>query len=119
MLRSCANKMPGIKNFRGLSLSIRTKYQRESWRIKRPSYGLVVSVQSKIRANTFKQILSNHVIDREEFNKVRFHLNRITKRRMLLHLLAGRAEDRFGFSTYKNRLAEHLGYQNSEYKKIK
>jgi len=71
---------------------------------------------SQNKGNTFKQILSNHVIDREEFNKVRFHLNRITKRRMLLHLLAGRAEDRLVFDL-QNRLAEHLGYQNSEYKK--
>ena len=74
----------------------------------------VASSQNK--GNTFKQLLANNVIDREEFNKVRFHLNRISKRRMLLHLLAGRAEDRLVFDL-QNQLAEHLGYQSSGYKK--
>ena len=74
----------------------------------------VASSQNK--GNTFKQLLANNVIDREEFNKVRFHLNRISKRRMLLHLLAGRAEDRLVFDL-QNQLAEHLGYQSSGLKK--
>lgn len=71
---------------------------------------------SQNKGNTFKQLLAKNVLDREEFNKVRFHLNRISKRRMLLHLLAGRAEDRLVFDL-QNQLAEHLGYQSSGYKK--
>ena len=43
---------------------------------------------SQDKGNNFKALLTNKVIDRSEFNKIRFHQNRIRKRRILLHLLA-------------------------------
>ena len=71
---------------------------------------------SQDKGNNFKTLLTNKVIDRSEFNKIRFHQNRIRKRRKLLHLLAQRSEDRLIFDL-QNKLAEHLGYKNTGYKK--
>ena len=67
---------------------------------------------SQDKGNNFKTLLTNKVIDRSEFNKIRFHQNRIRKRRILLHLLAQRSEDRLIFDL-QNKLAEHLGYKNT------
>ena len=71
---------------------------------------------SQDKGNNFKALLTNKVIDRSEFNKIRFHQNRIRKRRILLHLLAQSSEDRLIFDL-QNKLAEHLGYKNNGYKK--
>ena len=71
---------------------------------------------SQSKGNNFKGLLSSNIIDKNEFNTVRFHQNRVRKRRILLHLLAENAEDRLIFDL-QNRLAEHLGYKNTGYKK--
>ena len=71
---------------------------------------------SQDKGNNFKGLLSSNIIDKNEFNTVRFHQNRVRKRRILLHLLAENAEDRLIFDL-QNRLAEHLGYKNTGYKK--
>ena len=71
---------------------------------------------SQGKGSTFKEMLENNLIDKVEFNKVQLHENKITKRRILLHILAKRIEDRLVFDV-QNELADNLGFQNTKNKK--
>lgn len=67
---------------------------------------------SQKKGSNFKDLLENKVINEDEYNKVTFHLTRVTKRRILLHFLANSVEDRLIFDL-QNKLASHLGYNNN------
>ena len=71
---------------------------------------------SQGKGSTFKEMLENNLIDNVEFNKVQLHETKITKRRILLHILAQRIEDRLVFDV-QNKLAENLGFKNTKTKK--
>ena len=75
----------------------------------RDLHNVIWIATSQKKGRTFRELLQNNVINLNEYNKVNFHLNRITKRRILLHLLASSAEDRLVFDL-QNKLASHLGY---------
>ena len=71
---------------------------------------------SQGKGSTFKEMLENQLIDKVEFNKIQLHENKITKRRILLHILAKRIEDRLVFDV-QNELADNLGFKNTKNKK--
>ena len=71
---------------------------------------------SQGKGKTFKEMFKNNVINKVEFNKIQLHENKITKRRILLHILAGRIEDRLVFDV-QNKLADNLGFKNKKNKK--
>ena len=71
---------------------------------------------SQKKGRTIEDLLKHKVIDKNEFNKITLHRNRITKRRILLHLLSKSTEDRLSFDL-QNLLAEALGYQSIGNKK--
>ena len=71
---------------------------------------------SQGKGNTFKEMFDNNLIDKIEFNKIHLHETKITKRRILLHILAKRIEDRLVFDV-QNRLAANLGFKNIKNKK--
>ena len=64
---------------------------------------------SQGKGATFKQMYESNLIDDIEFNRVQLHENKITKRRILLHILAQRIEDRLVFDV-QNKLASNLGF---------
>jgi len=64
----------------------------------------------------FKEMFENNLINKVEFNKIHLHEAKITKRRILLHILAKRIEDRLVFDV-QNKLAESLGFKNTKTKK--
>ena len=71
---------------------------------------------SQEKGSTFKEMLENNLIDKVEFNKIQLHENKITKRRILLHILSKRIEDRLVFDV-QNDLAKNLGFKNTKNKK--
>ena len=71
---------------------------------------------SQGKGRTFKEMLENNLIDKVEFNKIQLHETKITKRRILLHILAKRTEDRLVFDV-QNKLAAKLGFKNTKNKK--
>ena len=71
---------------------------------------------SQGKGGTFKEMSENNLIDKIEFNKIQLHETKITKRRILLHILAKRTEDRLVFDV-QNRLAAKLGFKNTKNKK--
>ena len=71
---------------------------------------------SQGKGSTFKEMLENNLIDKVEFNKIQLHENKITKRRILLHILSRRIEDRLVFDV-QNKLADNLGFTNTRNKK--
>jgi len=71
---------------------------------------------SQGKGSTFKEMLRNNLVDKVEFNKIQLHENKITKRRILLHILAKRIEDRLVFDV-QNELADNLGFKNTKNKK--
>ena len=71
---------------------------------------------SQGKGETFKAMFENNLIDKDEFNKIQLHENKITKRRILLHILAKRTEDRLVFDV-QNELAAKLGFKNTKSKK--
>jgi len=71
---------------------------------------------SQKKGKTIEDLLKYNVIDKNEFNKITLHKNRINKRRILLHLLSKSTEDRLSFDL-QNQLAEALGYQSKDNKK--
>jgi len=71
---------------------------------------------SQGKGGTFKEMYENNLIDKIEFNKIQLHETKITKRRILLHILAKRTEDRLVFDV-QNRLAAKLGFKNTKNKK--
>ena len=71
---------------------------------------------SQKKGRTIEDLLKYKVIDKNEFNKITLHRNRITKRRILLHLLSKSTEDRLSFDL-QNQLAEALGYKSLRNKK--
>ena len=71
---------------------------------------------SQKKGRTIEDLLKYKVIDKDEFNKITLHRNRINKRRILLHLLSKSTEDRLSFDL-QNQLAEALGYLSKDNKK--
>jgi len=71
---------------------------------------------SQGKGGTFKEMFENNLIDKLEFNKIQLHETKITKRRILLHILAKRTEDRLVFDV-QNKLAAKLGFKNTKNKK--
>ena len=71
---------------------------------------------SQKKGRTIEDLLKYKVIDKDEFNKISLHRNRINKRRILLHLLSKSTEDRLSFDL-QNQLAEALGYLSKDNKK--
>ena len=71
---------------------------------------------SQKKGRTLEELLQYKVIDKNEFNKITLHRNRINKRRILLHLLSKSTEDRLSFDL-QNQLAEALGYSSKDNKK--
>jgi len=71
---------------------------------------------SQGKGATFREMLENNLIDKIEFNKIQLHETKITKRRILLHILAKRTEDRLVFDV-QNKLAAKLGFKNTKNKK--
>lgn len=71
---------------------------------------------SQKKGRTIEDLLRYRVIDKQEFNKITLHKNRINKRRILLHLLSKSTEDRLSFDL-QNQLAEALGYHSKDNKK--
>ena len=71
---------------------------------------------SQGKGSTFKEMLENNIIDKAEFNKIQLHENKITKRRILLHILSKGIEDRLVFDV-QNELAKNLGFKNTKNKK--
>ena len=71
---------------------------------------------SQGKGSTFKEMFENNLIDKIEFNKIQLHEAKITKRRILLHILAKRTEDRLVFDV-QNKLATKLGFKNTKNKK--
>ena len=71
---------------------------------------------SQKKGRTIEDLLRYKVIDKQEFNKITLHKNRINKRRILLHLLSKSTEDRLSFDL-QNQLAEALGYHSKDNKK--
>ncbi len=71
---------------------------------------------SQGKGGTFKEMFENNLIDKIEFNKIQLHETKITKRRILLHILAKRTEDRLVFDV-QNKLAAKLGFKNTKNKK--
>ena len=71
---------------------------------------------SQGKGGTFKEMSENNLIDKIEFNKIQLHETKITKRRILLHILAKRTEDRLVFDV-QNELAAKLGFKNTKNKK--
>jgi [protein-PII] uridylyltransferase len=71
---------------------------------------------SQKKGRSIEDLLKYNVIDKNEFNKITRHKNRITKRRILLHLLSKSTEDRLSFDL-QNQLAEALGCQSKDNKK--
>jgi len=71
---------------------------------------------SQGKGSTFKEMFNNNLIDKIEFNKIHLHEAKITKRRILLHILAKRTEDRLVFDV-QNKLATKLGFKNTKNKK--
>jgi len=74
-----------------------------------------ISISQK-KGKTIEDLLKNKVINKNEFNKITLHRNRINKRRILLHLLSKSTEDRLSFDL-QNQLAEALGYQSKDNRK--
>jgi len=71
---------------------------------------------SQGKGGTFKEMFENNLIDKIELNKIQLHETKITKRRILLHILAKRTEDRLVFDV-QNKLAAKLGFKNTKNKK--
>jgi len=71
---------------------------------------------SQNKGNSFKEMFEHKLIDKLEFNKIQLHETKITKRRILLHILAKRVEDRLVFDV-QNKLADELGFKNTINKK--
>jgi [protein-PII] uridylyltransferase len=71
---------------------------------------------SQKTGGTFKEMFENNLINKVEFNKIHLHEAKITKRRILLHILTKRIEDRLVFDV-QNKLAENLGFKNTKTKK--
>ena len=71
---------------------------------------------SQKKGRTIEGLLKYKVINKQEFNKITLHKNRINKRRILLHLLSKSTEDRLSFDL-QNQLAEALGYHSKDNKK--
>jgi len=71
---------------------------------------------SQGKGGTFKEMFENNLIDKVEFNKIQLHETKITKRRILLHILAKRTEDRLVFDV-QNKIAANLGFKNTKNKK--
>ena len=71
---------------------------------------------SQGKGRTFKEMFENNLIDKVEFNKIQLHEAKITKRRILLHILAKRIEDRLVFDV-QNKLAANLGFKGTKDKK--
>ncbi len=74
-----------------------------------------ISISQK-KGKTFREMFENNLIDKLEFNKIQLHETKITKRRILLHILTKRVEDRLVFDV-QNKLAEELGFKNTKEKK--
>ena len=68
---------------------------------------------SQGKGKTFKEMFKNNLINKLEFNKIQLHETKITKRRILLHILAKRIEDRLVFDV-QNKLAKKLGFKNTK-----
>ena len=71
---------------------------------------------SQDKGSTFKEMYENDLINKIEFKKIQLHEIKITKRRILLHILSKRIEDRLVFDL-QNELAERLGLKNYKNKK--
>ena len=71
---------------------------------------------SQEKGRTFKEMFENNLINKIEFNKIQLHETKITKRRILLHILSRRIEDRLVFDV-QNKLADNLGFTNTRNKK--
>ena len=71
---------------------------------------------SQGKGRTFKEMFENNLIDKVEFSKIQLHETKITKRRILLHILSKRIEDRLVFDV-QNKLAANLGFKGTKNKK--
>jgi len=71
---------------------------------------------SQKMGGTFLEMFQSKLIDKKEYEKIRFHENNISKRRILLHILSKSTDDRLVFDV-QNELAKSLGYISKDNKK--
>ena len=71
---------------------------------------------AKYGSHEFKTLIENKVIELNQYNLLKFHFNKIAKRRIFLHIITNQQEDRL-LVDYQSRLAEDLGFKNTPSKK--
>ena len=71
---------------------------------------------SQHKGKTFLEMHKNGLIDKKEYETVRFHENNVSKLRILLHILSKSIDDRLVFDV-QNKLAKALGYIGKDNKK--
>ncbi|MGE4596924.1 MAG: [protein-PII] uridylyltransferase, partial [Methylophilaceae bacterium] len=72
-----------------------------------------ISISQK-KGSTFYEMYQNKIIDKAELIKIKYHENKINKRRIMLHILSNSVDDRLVFDL-QNKLALALGYTNKNY----
>ena len=71
---------------------------------------------SQHKGNTFLEMHKTGLIDKKEYETIRFHENNVSKLRILLHILSKSIDDRLLFDV-QNKLAKALGYIGKNNKK--
>ena len=74
-----------------------------------------ISISQK-KGSTFYEMYQNKIINKAELIKIKYHENKINKRRIMLHILSKSVDDRLVFDV-QNKLALALGYTNKNYVK--
>lgn len=71
---------------------------------------------ARFHSHELQTLYEYHIIDRKQLNLLKFHYNKLIKRRIFLHIIANQQEDRMLFD-YQAKMALDLGFKNSPEKK--
>ena len=71
---------------------------------------------AQFQSHELQTLCEHHIIDKKQLNLLKFHYNKLIKRRIFLHIVANGQEDRMLFD-YQAKIASDLGFKNSPEKK--
>ena len=71
---------------------------------------------AQFQSHELQTLYEHHIIDKKQLNLLKFHYNKLIKRRIFLHIVANGQEDRMLFD-YQAKIASDLGFKNSPEKK--